>query len=131
MQYAKQKAFLTQSQKRIKSDIINIIGCSLINEVVQPVGEHQCANITPCNNGVVCRVVIREIIKGNLDVKASVKVAEVLSCKGSCIVLGVACCVEVSALKVSHKVNACLLGICKHLQVLAKGNILKSYLCVA
>ena len=100
---------------RFYLNVVDIVWCSLIYEVVKPVGEHQSADITPGDDRLFGGIVIREVVVRYLNVETSLFVAEVLFCKSVCIVLAVTCSVEVTALKVRYKVDTRLLGVGEYL----------------
>ena len=67
-----------------------IVWCNLVDVIVQPVSEQQITVAAPGSARFVLRVVLRKIVVGNLRVQTGFHIAEIFTCQGIGIVLGVA-----------------------------------------
>ena len=58
-------------------NILHVVGCGLVDVVIQPVGIEQIRAGSPADDGLLCGIVVGEIVSGGLDGQSRVLVAQV------------------------------------------------------
>ena len=84
-----------------------IVRCSLIYEIVEPVCEKKICSASPGYGRNHIRVVIRKVIIRYFDIKPLVDVSEIFFSKSFSVIFRMTCCIEVSAIHIRYKMNAC------------------------
>ena len=112
-------------------DFGDVVGRTLVNEIVEPVGEEQMRVPTPRNERGLRRVVVGEIVLGNGDGFALRKVAEVLVFEGVRVVFRMSRDKNLFSLLGGNGVDARLLGGGEDFQILDLFDILAKYRRVA
>ena len=108
----------------ILTDGHDVIGCRLVDEVVEPVAEQQMSMSTPADNGLLGVVIVGEIICGRIDGQSQVLVPDVLPVQGVGVVLRVSGDENLPSLLVHDAVDASLIRGGHDLQSLGGSDVL-------
>ena len=113
------------------SDIFrNVERSRLINEIVQPVGIDERGVRAPLHYRLLCGVVVREIVPGDLRLKSLVEIAPVFQSDGVRVVFRMPGDEELTAVLAANRVYSCLLGYRHDLELRHLLDILPAHLGV-
>ena len=113
------------------ADALDIVGGALIYEIVEPVVKEEICVRSPGVFRLLCRVVIGEVMAGDLGIKTAFKVAFVLKIQCLGIVFAVTRYIKESALFGSYDVDTCLVGFSKDIELTRSLDILTAHLGMA
>lgn len=95
-------------------DGIDIVGSSLVNEVVKPVGEEQVCMAAPEIQRLAGGIIAGEIVVRDINGQAAQGVAEILAGEGVGVVLGVTGDIKLTRVFVSDDVCARFVRSCQN-----------------
>ena len=112
------------------SDLGQIVGRSLIDVVIEPVGIEELGGGAPAHQRGLGGIVVGEVVVGDVDVDALVHIPEVLVGQGVGVVLGVAGDEEAAVVLALHGKDPRLLGDGQQLQLGDRQHVLQLVLGV-
>lgn len=101
----------------------HIVGRSLIDVIIEPVGEEKLPGGPPVDDGVSRGVILREVIHRNLWIHSFFQVTRILERQRVCVILQMAGDEEMAAVLGFGDGNACLVGDSHQLQTGHRGNL--------